>query len=73
MKNILQKLSFTILTLLFSAYGFAQDRIDIQIDENGIDIDKHEWYENPMYWIIGGIILLLIILLISRSSRAKRN
>ncbi|MEM1324676.1 MAG: hypothetical protein AAGI23_01920 [Bacteroidota bacterium] len=39
--------------------SFAQVDVDI-------DLGQEEWYENPVYLVLGGIILVLAIVLISR-------
>ena len=47
----------TLAVLLFSTLASAQG--DALID---IDIDKTEWYENPILWI--GVAALFIILIV---------
>ena len=75
MKNQLKtKLLFyttAIILFLSSPWAFAQD------GEGGLDIDVDiaeetsaaEWYMNPLYWIIGALVLLLIIAIVARGGR----
>ena len=61
--------SFTALTLLTSVVTYAQD-VDIDISSDGISIDTEQWYENPIVWVGGIVLLVLLIVLISRSRKA---
>lgn len=51
----------TLLVALFSATASAQ-LIDI-------DIDKTEWYENPIIWV-GAFVILILVLVLTRTRKA---
>ena len=54
--------TLTPLFLLLSATAQAQDAL---ID---IDIDKNEWYENPILWVGVGLFFVLLIVLTRRKA-----
>ena len=56
-------LAATIFSIL-SLSTFAQDGLDIDIN-----LDTREWYENPLVWVIGGLVLLLLVVLLSRGKK----
>ena len=58
------------LTLsLLTAYTYAQD-VDVDLSlEDGLSISTQQWYENPVVWV-AGIILLVFILILTRRKRA---
>ncbi|WP_313027361.1 hypothetical protein [Soonwooa sp.] len=67
--------SVLIMLLCFFSTGliFAQDKgadltVDINTNKGG---GAGEWYTNPTYLIIGGVVLIIIIALIMRGSGSK--
>lgn len=65
MKANLHHRTLTVLAFsLFSVVAFAQDGLDIDIN-----LDTREWYENPLVWVIGGLVLLLLVVLLSRGKK----
>ena len=74
MKNLLsKKLSFfaaSILSLFFNAYVFAQEKtLDVDVDINKGDTSPQGILSNPLYIIIGVLVLLLFIALIVRGGK----
>lgn len=58
-----------LMLLLASPLAFAQEE-GLDIDVNiGEESSPEDWMSNPLYWVIGGLILLLIIAIIARGSR----
>ncbi|MGB3802318.1 MAG: hypothetical protein WA952_21030 [Lewinella sp.] len=53
----MQRLPLTLIACLYAVVSHAQD--DALID---IDIDKTEWYENPLLWV--GVAAFFIILIV---------
>ena len=57
------------LTLFASALIFAQEKApDLKVD---VDVDKGnpmqgDWMSNPLVWVIGALVLILIIALVAR-------
>lgn len=73
MKNlILRKTHFllqALLLFLMTPLIFAQDKgLKIDVDVNK-STEPADWLSNPLYWVIGGLILLLIIALIARGGK----
>lgn len=63
-----KKLSIFLLTVFFSVIAFAQDKAsDLSVDVNTTkSTTTTEWYTNPIYWVIGAVVLIIIVALISR-------
>lgn len=66
--RILQKTTSTIMAVLFSVIAMAQDEgldIDVKIGEEGANV----WYQNPLYWIIGALLVIILIAVLTKGSR----
>ncbi len=70
MKKIISKtwLRFTAFILLssLSILAFAQDK--------GVDVDinlkkESEWYQNPIVWVIGGAVFILLLVALLRGGQ----
>ena len=62
------KLTSLILLITCSIMAFAQDK--------GIDVDinvKKEtaWYQNPVVWVIGGAVFILLLVALLRGGEKK--
>lgn len=59
----------TIILLSFcSVLTFAQDK--------GVDVDinvkkESEWYQNPIVWVIGGAVFILLLVALLRGGERK--
>lgn len=71
----LQKFAFTMLTLFFSIMSWAQDTApDTKVSTSTKTTTTEEWYMDPTYLVVGGIVLIVIIALIVRGgSRRTRD
>lgn len=60
MKNLSRSfytaLASLLLVLTANVSAFAQLDVDI-------DLDKNEWYENPIVWVAGALFLLILALI----------
>ena len=63
-------LRFTTITLLcfYNILAFAQ--------EKGVDVDisvkkESEWYQNPIVWVIGGAVFILLLVALLRGGEKK--
>ncbi len=71
MRTSLQKLSLLLLALCTGFLSFAQEK---KVD---VDIDVHrgssasEWINNPVIWVAGGAVFLLILIAILRGGRKR--
>jgi len=61
---------FSFLALFSSALTFAQDSTVVKT--TNVTTSTEEWQTNPTYWIIGGVVLIVIVAIVSMSGR-KRN
>jgi len=62
------KLTATLLSSLLSVIAFAQDK--------GIDVDinvkkESAWYQNPIVWVIGGAVFILLLVALLRGGEKK--
>ena len=72
MKNVIQRswlrLSVFILSLFLSIISFAQDK--------GVDVDisvkkESAWYQNPIVWVIGGAVFILLLVALLRGGEKR--
>lgn len=72
MKNVIQRswlrLSVFILSLSLSIISFAQDK--------GVDVDisvkkESAWYQNPVVWVIGGAVFILLLVALLRGGEKR--
>ena len=72
MKKIISRswlrLTATLLSSLLSMLSFAQDK--------GIDVDinvkkESAWYQNPVVWVIGGAVFILLLVALLRGGEKK--
>jgi len=77
MKNLqfLSKAQMFILTMFSSVILFAQEKApDLKVD---VDVDKPgeamggDWMSNPLVWVIGALVLILIIALVARGGGSR--
>ena len=65
-KSIVSSLrSFFLLVVLFSSTALAA-QLDVDVD-----INEGDWYENPIYWVVGLLVLILVVLLARRGGGSK--
>jgi len=62
------KLTGILLSSLLSLIAFAQDK--------GIDVDinvkkESAWYQNPVVWVIGGAVFILLLVALLRGGEKK--
>ena len=56
----------TIVLLLYSGILRAQAEIKVDINKGG---DSGGWYTNPVVWIIGAAVFILLLIAILRSGK----
>ncbi|MCD9854232.1 hypothetical protein LUD75_05925 [Epilithonimonas sp. JDS] len=61
---------FSFLAIISSALTFAQDSTVTKT--TNVTTSSEEWQTNPTYWIIGGVVLIVIVAIVAMSGR-KRN
>jgi hypothetical protein len=72
MKKIISRSWLRFTTILLSSFlsviSFAQDK--------GIDVDinvkkEQAWYQNPVVWVIGGAVFILLLVALLRGGEKK--
>lgn len=67
-----QQLLATLGLLFTTVASFAQDGggdgldVDVEIGE-----DAQAWYQNPLYWVIGALLLIVLVAVLTRSGGSK--
>lgn len=67
--NAITRAQFFLFSVFASALAFAQDNApDLKVD---VTTDKGvtgggDWMTNPLVWVIGALVLILIIALVAR-------
>lgn len=63
-RSVIQKILTLFTITLLSAVTWAQDK-GIDID---VDLNKHDsvWYTNPLVWVIGGAVFILLLVALLR-------
>ena len=62
---------FSILSMFTYTLSFAQDSLVTKT--TNVTTRTEEWQTNPLYWIIGGVFLIIIIAIIASSRGRKKD
>jgi hypothetical protein len=62
---------FSFLAVFASALSFAQDSTVTKT--TNVTTSSEEWQTNPTYWIIGGVVLIVIVAIVAMSGRQKND
>lgn len=70
--NTISRFFLFIISILPNVILFAQEKAtDLNIDiDKGNDMNSN-WLSNPLVWVIGALILILIVALIARGGGKK--
>lgn len=74
--NILRRLqtfAMIVMTTLTGALVWAQDKtakLDVNVDVNK-GTEMSNWMTNPLVWVIGALVLILVVVLAARGSGNK--
>ncbi|MBF5027059.1 hypothetical protein [Planobacterium oryzisoli] len=71
--NALTRIQFFLLSMFASVMAFAQEAADdLNVD---VDVDDAtaggDWMSNPLVWVIGALVLILIIALVARGGGSR--
>jgi hypothetical protein len=59
----------TLLLFFVNIILFAQERkVDVDID---LDKNDAQWYSNPVVWVIGGAVFILLLVALLRGGKSK--
>jgi len=66
-QKVLSRLAIVLSTLMLAVYGFAQDTkaVDVNINAKG----DNGFFANPIVWVVGGAIFILLLVALLRSNR----
>ncbi|MNK22703.1 hypothetical protein D3C87_409840 [compost metagenome] len=62
---------FSFLAVFSSALSYAQDSTVVKT--TNVTTSTEEWQTNPTYWIIGGVVLIIIVAIIASRGRTRRE
>ncbi|WP_226063691.1 hypothetical protein [Kaistella polysaccharea] len=71
--NRFEKFGILVLTFFFSVMTFAQDAV--KTPDVGVDVTTtkttttEEWFTNPLYWVVGALLLIILIAVIARGNK----
>lgn len=68
----LEKFGIFMLTFFFSVIAFAQDAtpdLDVDVTTTESTTTTEEWFSNPVYWVIGAVLLIILIAVVARGNR----
>ncbi len=74
LSNKIEKLGIFILTFFMSVIAFAQETTTPAVDVTTTTTKStttEEWYTNPIYWVIGALIFIVIIAIVARGNGRK--
>ncbi|MGV8914902.1 MAG: hypothetical protein ACOH1X_05580 [Kaistella sp.] len=61
-----------MLTFFFSVMAFAQETTKPSVDistTSTTTTTTEEWYSNPIFWVIGALLLIVLIAVIARGNK----
>lgn len=70
----IERFGVLLLTFFFSALAFAQEKAAPTVDVTTTTTKTttvEEWYSNPIYWVIGALVFIIIIAIIARGNGKK--
>ncbi len=69
--NVLTRMFLLVSTSLMTMVSIAQEKkADIDVD---INVDKHNWYERPWVWVVGGAVFILLLVALLRGGGRERR
>lgn len=66
--NLKYALSAVVLFLVNIALYAQERKVDVDIDLNK---NESQWYNNPVVWVIGGAVFILLLVALLRGGKAK--
>lgn len=72
----LQTFAMAVMATLIGGLVWAQEKaaqldVDVDVDMNkGTDMSGN-WMQNPLIWVIGALVLIILIALVARGGNSK--
>ena len=70
----LENFGILMLTMFFSFLAFAQDTTTPKVDvttTSSTTTTTEEWFTNPVYWVIGALLFIILIAVIVRGNKSN--
>jgi len=77
--NLLTRTQIFILTVFTTILTFAQEdgaadlNVDVNVDKGADAMGGDDWMSNPVVWVIGALVLILIIALVARGGGGNKS
>ena len=73
--NTISKIQIFVFSIFANLLVFAQEKsadlkVDVDLDKGG-DTMGGDWMSNPLVWVIGALVLILLVALIARGGGSK--
>lgn len=70
------KLHLLMLTALANMMVFAQEKgadlkVDVDVNKAGDAMSSGDWMSNPLVWVIGALVVILLVALVARGGGSK--
>lgn len=77
LKQKFENFALFLLTISFSFLAFAQETgkpadLNVDVTTTKSTTTTEEWFTNPIYWVIGALLLIILIAVIMRGN-SKRD
>lgn len=70
--TMVEKFGILMLTIFFNVVAFAQDTTTPKVEVNTTTsktTTTEEWFTNPIYWVIGAVLLIILVAVVARGNR----
>ena len=72
----LENFMVAAFALFFGVLAYAQEKapdlkVDVDVDKPADAVASGDWISNPLVWVIGALVLILIIALVARGGGNK--
>lgn len=68
-----EQFAMFVMTMFLSFLAFAQNSTpDMKVDVTNVTkttTTTEEWYTNPLYWVIGALLLIILIAVAARGGK----
>ncbi len=65
-----EQFAIYVMTMFFSVLAFAQDSLAVTSTETTTTTTTtEEWVSNPLYWVIGALLLIVLIAFVARGNK----
>ena len=73
--NKLQNFALAVMLVFTSTLTWAQEKtakLDVDVNMNkATDMSSGNWMQNPLVWVIGALVIIILIALVARGGSNK--